>query len=216
MTIWAIVVLAVTAAGWAYVFVPDRRGIWRRSWLTAGVLTTLSIVALASSGELGDAVGGVGLEAIGAGVGVGVAWVVATQVGHRVLCEFVPSFIDQVRDLYAIAAGDRRRDIVIALVSMALAEEFVFRLVTQREFGIVAAVIAYSVVQAVERNWALMLAGAACGAVWGLLYAWQDGLAAPLVAHVIWTGVLTFVWPLRGCGGEPVPEAESVAVVDAD
>ncbi len=84
----------------------------------------------------------------------------------------------------------------------------------QREFGIVVGVIAYSAVQAVERNWALMLAGAACGAVWGLLYAWQDNLAAPLVAHLIWTSTLTFIWPLRGCDGHSVPEAAQIAVTD--
>lgn len=212
MTVWAIGVLAVTAAGWAYVFVPGRSGIWRRSWTTASVLTVVSVTALAIEDRLADAVGGIGVEAIASGLIVGAGWIVATQIGHAVLCRVVPGFLDQVRGLYAIAAGDRRRDILLALVSMAVAEEFVFRLVTQRELGIVVAVVAYAMVQVVERNGALVLAGAACGIVWGLLYEWQGNLVAPLIAHVAWTGTLTFLWPLGGCGEDAVPEADAVAV----
>ncbi len=205
-------VLALTAVGWAYVFVPARHGIWRRSWITATALVLASVVTLLGAGDLGEAVGTVTVDALVAGAGVGVAWVVATHVGHAVLCRILPSFVERVRDLYSIAAGDRRRDVLIALVTLAVAEEFVFRLLIQREFGLVAAVVAYTAVQAVERNWALMLAGAACGVVWGVLYGWQDGLVAPLMAHVIWTGTLTFLWPLRGCGAESLPEADEVAI----
>lgn len=214
MTLAAVLVVAMTVAGWAYIFVSPREGIWARSWLVAGLLVTASVVALWRAGELGDAVGTTSWVATIAGLGAGVVWVVATQVGHRFLCRFVPSFIEQVRDLYSIAAGDRRVDVAVALVAMAVAEEFVFRLVVQREFGIVVGVVAYAAVQAVERNWALVLAGAACGAVWGVLYAWQGNLAAPLVAHVVWTSTLTFFWPLSGCNGHRVPESAHLAVTD--
>lgn len=216
MTLTAVVLLALAMVGWVFVFGPERTGIWRRSWVTAGVLTVAAIVGLGRSGELRDAVGGVSPSAVGAGIVVGVAWLIATQIGHRVLCRAVPSFVDQVRDLYSIAAGDRRSDVLVALVAMAVAEEFVFRLVAQRTFGLVIAVAAYTAVQAVERNWALLIAAVASGTVWGLLYEWQEALVAPLIAHVIWTGVLTFVWPLRGCGDAAVPEAADVAIVDPD
>jgi len=212
MTRSAVVVLLATFAGWYYVFGLPRPGIWRRSWLTASVLVAISAGSLWRAGELSEAVGGITAAAVLAGVSVGVVWVVATQIGHAVLCRILPSFVDRVRDLYSIAAGDRRRDVLIALVGMAIAEEFVFRLVVQREFGIAAAVTAYTAVQAVTRNWALMLAGAACGLVWGVLYAWQSDLAAPLIAHVIWTATLAFVWPLRGCGITAIPEADAVAI----
>ncbi len=215
MTVAAIAVLVLALAGWGYVFVPERTGIWRRSLLTAAVLVAVSASVLWHRGELGAAVGGVDGTSVLVGLGVGVIWVVATQIGHALLCRLVPSFIDRVRDLYAIAVDDRRRDVLVALVSMAVAEEFVFRLVAQRELGIVVAVAAYTIVQAVERNWALLLAGAACGVVWGLVYAWRDALVAPLLAHVIWTGTLTFLWPLRGCGGHPVPEADDVAITES-
>lgn len=214
MTFAAVGILLLTLAGWAYIFALPRPGIWQRSWMVAVVLIVASGAALAGAGEFGDAVGDTDLAAIGVGIAAGAVWVVATQIGHQVLCRILPTFIEQVRDLYSIAAGDSRREITVALVSLALAEELVFRLVTQREFGLVAGVVAYAAVQAVERNWALMIAGAACGLVWGLLYAWQDNLAAPLIAHLIWTSTLTFFWPLHGCGDEPLPEAEHVAVTD--
>ncbi|MEO6653337.1 MAG: CPBP family intramembrane glutamic endopeptidase [Ilumatobacteraceae bacterium] len=214
MTVSAIIVLAATFVGWAYIFVLPRPGIWVRSWTAAGVLVSGSAAALWRAGELGDAVGTTTIRAVLVGLGAGAAWVIITQIGHQILCRLLPSFIERVRDLYSIATGDRRVDVAIALVAMAVAEEFVFRLVVQREFGIIAGIVAYAAVQAVERNWALMLAGALCGAVWGVLYAWQDNLAAPLVAHVIWTGTLTFFWPLRGCDGNRVPEAAGIAMTD--
>lgn len=214
MTVAAVVIIVIALIGWAYIFAMPRGGIWVRSWTVAGVLIAASLGALCRAGQIGEAVGTTDVEAIVVGAGAGMVWVVATQIGHQILCRVLPSFIDQVRDLYSIAVGDNRRDVVIALVSLAVAEEFVFRLVIQREFGIVAGVVAYAAVQAFERNWALVLAGAACGAVWGVLYAWQDNLTAPLIAHVIWTGTLTFLWPLRGCGGTSIPEAAEVAVTD--
>lgn len=214
MTLAVIGILLLTLAGWLFIFALPRPGIWQRSWMVALVLIAASAAALAGAGELRDAIGTTDSTAIGAGVAAGVVWVVATQVGHQILCRILPAFIEQVRDLYSIAAGDSRREITLALVSLALAEELVFRLVTQREFGLVAGVLAYAAVQAVERNWALMIAGAACGLVWGLLYAWQENLAAPLIAHLVWTSTLTFFWPLRGCGDQPVPEAENVAITD--
>ncbi len=212
MTVAAAFVLVLTLAGWAYVVVLPRAGIWRRTQVTAVLLIVVTAGLLWRAGELGDAVGKPDPTSVLVGLGVGVIWVVVTQIGHAVLCRLIPSFVDRVRDLYSITTDDRRRDVLVALVSMALAEEFVFRLVAQREFGIVVAVVAYTLVQAVERNWALMLAGAAFGVVWGLVYAWRDGLAAPLIAHVVWTGTLTPLWPLRGCHGRRVPEADVVAI----
>ena len=210
----ALAVVALAVVGWAFVFLPPHAGIWHRSWITAAVLTMVSVGVLWSAGELGEAVGDVSVEAVVAGVGVGAGWLVATHAGHAVLCRLLPGFVDRVRELYSIAAGDRRRDVLIALVAMAVAEEFVFRLVVQRELGIVAGVAAYTLVQVVERNWVLLLAGAACGTVWGLLYAWQENLAAPLLAHVIWTAALMFVWPLRGSGERRLVEADGVALTD--
>ncbi|CAN5726508.1 hypothetical protein BH24ACT4_BH24ACT4_07260 [soil metagenome] len=91
---------------------------------------------------------------------------------------------------------------------MAVAEEVFFRGFVQDEVGLVAAVAAYTAVQMVERKWALGLAALLGGTVWGLLFWWTGGLVAPIVAHVLWTGMLTFVWPLKGCGGaDPTDEA---------
>ncbi|NNE12979.1 MAG: hypothetical protein HKN41_12135 [Ilumatobacter sp.] len=55
---------------------------------------------------------------------------------------------------------------------------------------------------------------AAGGAVFGLVYPWQETLVAPLAAHVVRTGTLMFVWPLRGCSNQPVPGATDVAITE--
>ncbi|MFP5579021.1 MAG: type II CAAX prenyl endopeptidase Rce1 family protein [Acidimicrobiia bacterium] len=61
--------------------------------------------------------------------------------------------------------------------------------------------------QVFERTWALAVAALLGGAVWGALFAWRDGLIAPIAAHVLWTSMLTFVWTLgsvpRVQGTEP-------------
>ncbi|MEO6572149.1 MAG: CPBP family glutamic-type intramembrane protease [Ilumatobacteraceae bacterium] len=214
--IGAILVLVLAVAGWAWIFVPPQPGIWRRTWVVAGVLVAACVTDLVARDELRVAVGSFSLVAVGIGIAVGIGWLALTHVGHAVLQWIVPSMVAQVRDLYAIAAGDSRRDIAVAIVALGTAEEFVFRLVVQREFGIPLAVVAYALVQLVERNWALVLAGAACGAVWGVLYAWQDNLTAPLIAHLIWTASLTFVVPLRGPGNTMLPEADQIAITTPD
>lgn len=214
--IGAILVLVLAVAGWAWIFVPPQPGIWRRTWVVAGALIAACVADLVARDELRDAVGSFSPAAVGIGVAVGMGWLALTHVGHTVLQWIVPSMVARVRDLYAIAAGDSRRDIAVAIVALGTAEEFVFRLVVQRQFGIPLAVVAYALVQLVERNWALVLAGAACGAVWGVLYAWQDNLTAPLIAHLIWTASLTFVVPLRGPGNTMLPEADQVAVTTPD
>jgi membrane protease YdiL (CAAX protease family) len=176
--------------------------------VAAGVLTAYALAALAASGRLDTVLGPVSPAAAGVGLGVGLAWLVATHVGHAVLCRLVPGFLAQVNDLYAIRDRSRIWFTVGAVVAMAVAEEVFFRGFLQGEVGLVAAVAAYTAVQAVERKWALGLAALLGGTVWGLLFWWTDGLVAPIVAHVLWTGALTFVWPLQGCdGGDPVEEA---------
>ena len=68
---------------------------------------------------------------------------------------------------------------------------------------------AYTAVQAVARSWALVLAAASCGSVWGLLTWASGGIVAAVVAHVVWVVALTFVWPLQG-HDPPDPDEEAV------
>ncbi len=195
---------------WAAMFIPPRRGIWPRTWIAAITLSGYSIGALAVLGRLDDVVGPVDLVEVGVGLGVGGAWLIATHVGHWVLARVFPSFVAQIRDLYAVAADDRFALVAPPVVAMGVTEELLFRGLVQGSAGLAVGVAAYTFVQIVERKWTLLLAAVLGGLVWGLLYWWRDGLVAPVVAHVLWTGTLTFFWPLRAGGA--VPEADRAAV----
>jgi len=197
--------IVVAAICWAVLFVPERDGIWTRSWIVATVLVAYSTVALLALDDLAEAFGPLGIAEYAIGAAVGGAWLIGTHVGHVVLCRFCPTFLDQTRDLYAIAAGDQRRAIVGPIVAMGVAEEMMFRGLLQPEGGFALGLAVYTVVQLVEKKWALVLAALSGGTVWGLLAWWRDGLVAAIVAHVLWTSILTFVWPLRGLRRYPDP-----------
>lgn len=205
----AVLAASATAAGaWAFMFLPDRRGIWPRTWAAAAALTAVSVAALASLGRLGSTLGPVNATELAVGLTVGGAWLVATHVGYAVLCRIFPAFGDQVRDLYRLGARDTPRRMVGPILAMGVAEELLFRGVLQGSAGLALAVLVYAAVQVAERKWALVLAAVLCGALWGALFDWRGGLVAPIVAHVLWTGTLTFVWTLGGCGHAVREEAE--------
>jgi membrane protease YdiL (CAAX protease family) len=199
-TVLLVAVLVLSAGGWAFLFRLPSKGLWPRTWITALVLGGAAAGALALRHDLGVVTGPLGIEPLAAGLVVGSAWLVATHIGHFVLCRFVPGFLERISDLYSLRAGDRVRTIVGPLTLMGVAEELVFRGYVQGEIGLIGSILAYTAVQLVVGNWALTLAALLSGAVWGTLAWWTGGLLAPVVAHVLWTSMLTFVWPLRGCG----------------
>ena len=199
--------LVLAAAVWAFLFALPRDGLWTRTWISATVLIAFSVAALASADRLGDVVGPITALEAAIGLGVGGAWLVATHVGHAVLCRLFPSFLAQINDLYRIRDRAPLASMVGAIAAMGLAEELLFRGFLQDRVGLLIALAAYTGVQVFERKWALALAALLGGAVWGLLFWWRDGLVAPVVAHVLWTGALTFVSPLKGCdSGDPVQD----------
>jgi uncharacterized protein len=195
--------MAIALAGWWYLFRLPPEGLWNRTWVVGASLGTYAIVALALGDRLTTAPGPVTAASIGTGLGVGGAWLVATHVGHVVLCRILPGFLEQVTDLYSLREGDRVRDMVGPVVVLATAEELFFRGVVQGHLGVIGSIAVYTAVQLVAGRWALTLAAALGGAVWGLLAWWTGGLVAPVLAHVLWTSALAFVWPLRGCGPRP-------------
>lgn len=198
VAVLAAVLLAIGA--WFALFRGDRRDIWPRTWIIAAVLTSFSIGALAAVDRLGEIVGPIDAASLGIGVGVGAAWLVATHVGHAVLCRLIPSFIDQVQDLYRLGADDPWTRVLGPIVAMAVAEELLFRGVIGGLGGFIAGMAIYTAVQVFERKWALTLAALLGGVIWGGLFEVTGGLLAPVVAHALWTASLTLVWPLRGCG----------------
>ena len=202
----AVVLVAsvVAAAAWVALFRGERADIWPRTWVIAGVLIAFSVGALAALGRLAEIVGPLDLIVVGAGVAVGVAWLVATHIGHAILCRIFPSFIDQVRDLYRLGVDEPWTRVLGPIAAMAIAEELLFRGVIGGVGGFAAGLALYTVVQVLERKWALVLAAVLGGASWGGVFELTGGLVAPAIAHVLWTAVLTLVWPLRGCGPVPV------------
>lgn len=181
---------------WAYLFLPPRRGMWLRTWVGAFVLTGVAVAVLAADDRLGAVTGPFTVAEAAIGLGVGAAWLLATQAGYRLLDAVLPGVAAQVEDLYRARDGDDARRLVLPIVAMGLAEELFFRGVIQDRAGLVAALVVYTAVQVVERKWMLVLAALVGGLVTGALFWWRGGLVAPALAHVLWTSVLTFVWPL--------------------
>ena len=203
--------IALAVAAWVFLFRNRRDDIWPRTWAIAAVLIAYSVGTLLLLDDLRDTFGDVGVAEIGAGVVVGVGWLVATHVGHALFCRLLPSFIAQVQDLYDLGEDQPARRVLGPILAMGAAEELLFRGVIQSQWGFAAGLAVYTLVQLVEGKWALVLAGFLGGAIWGLLALWTDGLVAPIIAHAIWTVSLTLVWPLRECGTAELRTPESAA-----
>lgn len=212
---------ALAVGVWVFMFRLPRAGIWLRTWVSAGLLSAYAVGALALLNRADEALGPIAVSEVAIGLGVGAAWLVATHIGHALFCRFVPGFIEQIHDLYAIRDRDRVSTMVGPIVAMGVAEELFFRAFLQERLGLAVAVGIYAGVQIVERKWALVLAALLGGAVWGGLFWWRDGLVAPVMAHVLWTAALTLVWTLKDCDDGPDPadrhvrDDRRVDVVDA-
>lgn len=196
-TVAVVACLAVAAGAWAFMFLPGREGIWPRTWIAAGALIVAATASLHALGRLREVAGPFTAEELAIGLAAGGAWLLATHVGYRIITWVLPSFGRQVGDLYRLRDGDSTvGQMAGPIIAMGVAEELLFRGVLQGVGGFALALAAYTAVQAFERKWALALAALLGGAVWGALFAWRLGLVAPVAAHVLWTGALTFVWPL--------------------
>lgn len=201
--------IAVAFGAFAFMFALPRPGIWPRTWVAAGILSATALTGVAVTGRFPELVGPFTLTELGIGLAVGGGWLVATHVGYTAISWLFPTFADQVRDLYGLGGEDTTRRMVGPIVAIGVAEELLFRSLLQGVGGLALALAAYTGVQVFERKWALALAALLGGVVWGLLFAWRGGVVAPVVAHVLWTGMLTFVWPL---GGAPRPQDSDPAV----
>lgn len=135
------------------------------------------------------------------GVGTGLLMAVATWVLYPLSTDLIPEIETEVTKLYALL---RQTPGPIAafpvLVLVVLAEERVWRGLAIDVFarsrpGAQAAVLAaivYTFPQIAFRSPLLVAVALACGLVWGGLRVYTRGLAAPLLAHLLWD-VLVFV-----------------------
>jgi membrane protease YdiL (CAAX protease family) len=200
----AVLGLVLAAGSWAVLLLPRASGLWVRALVVAIVLVTFSTIVFVKEDGGVDAVLGVSVDEVLVGLLAGLAWVAATQVGFRVIARLWPEFVSEMRQIYAFG-DDSASGLVWAIVVMAVAEEFLFRGVLQPRIGLAGAALAYGAVQLVLRNRALVLGALLIGIVWGLLLWWREALTASIVAHAVWTAVLTFAWPLPPGGAASSP-----------
>ncbi len=182
---------------WAFVFRSAGRDIATRSWVAAGALTASAVAGAAVLDRAGGLVGPISSTEVLIGVGAGLLWVAATQVGAALLQRVAPSFSGQTADLYQFVERASAARLAAALAAMAIAEELLFRGLIQASAGLPVAAALYSGVQLIERRWPLVLAAALGSLLWGGLYAWRDGVVAPSAAHAVWTVSLALIWPIR-------------------
>ncbi len=189
---------------------------WNRTWMVGTGLVVYAVAALSATDRLGTVVGPIDLARAGAGLAVGVVWLVATPIGYRILHRLSRTFGARVRELYERGQNDPVRIVVGPLLLMAVAEELYFRGFVQGAGGLAVGVAVYVVVQLPARNWALTLAALLCGSLWGGLRELTDGLLAPVIAHAMWTAVLTLVWQLPVGAGPKTPGPGSRGVAGRD
>ena len=184
--------VALAAAAWALMFVPDRRGFWGRAAVAAATLGTYAAVAQRDRwDELLDP------EAVDVVLGAAAAAVLygVFLAGDRVLRRWAPSLAAQVDDLYLVRSvrSSGRLPVPAVLVLVGCCEELFWRGLVQDRGGLVLAVASYAAVHLWERKAVLVVAAVVGGAYWGALFAWRGTLVAPLLSHALWD-LAVIVW----------------------
>lgn len=143
---------------------------------------------------------------LAAGLGAGVALVVATHLLYPLGAELVPAFGRLVEYLYAdisVPPGPRASLPLTAVV--VLAEEAVWRGVLMEELRhrfrhrrvrVTMATLLYAVPHMLAGIPVLVVAALLMGAAWTLLRLATGRLVAPLVCHMVWSMTIFAVWPL--------------------
>ncbi|MBW2507715.1 MAG: CPBP family intramembrane metalloprotease [Deltaproteobacteria bacterium] len=171
-------------------------------WLGTGTAALVAIALL----RLGCNANALSLRAVsrsGAALGlaVGVAMSIATWVLYPISAELVPAIQAEVTKLYALLRQPPGPVWAFpVLVLVVAAEELVWRGLAIDVLGktgkmlrpVLLSSLIYMLPQVAFRSPLLVLVAFVCGMVWGLLRVRTGGLAAPLVAHLVWD-ILVFV-----------------------
>ena len=171
-------------------------------WLGTGTAALVAITLLRLSGNA-DALSlrAVSKSGVALGLAVGLAMSVATWVLYPVSAELVPAIEAEVPKLYALLRQPPGPVWAFpVLVLVVTAEELVWRGLAIDLLGrtattlrpVLLSSLIYTLPQVAFRSPLLVLVAFLCGTVWGLLRVRTGGLAAPLVAHLVWD-VLVFV-----------------------
>jgi membrane protease YdiL (CAAX protease family) len=143
-------------------------------------------------------------RAIAIGLGTGIAMTALTYPVFQVASALVPVLDTQVEVLYH---GARSTTLARALgwtIPVILAEELLYRgafpaalrpwLSELNCYGV--SLFFYALAQGGTGSWIVMAMAVVCGAIWSLLRVYTGSLVAPLIAHLIWTPTVIFLYPV--------------------
>lgn len=142
---------------------------------------------------------------LGLGLAAGIAMVLATHAGFRLLDGTIPALRPLVERLYADLQAPPGPLVALPVVFVVvLAEEVVWRSVLfdalRPKIGaaptLALATAVYAVPQLAAGNPALLAAAVGGGTVWGALYLLRRDLVAPFVCHLLWDVAIFVAWPL--------------------
>jgi membrane protease YdiL (CAAX protease family) len=171
-------------------------------WLGTGTAALVAIALLRVSGNANAlSLRAVSRTGAALGLAVGVAMSIATWVLYPISAELVPAIQAEVTKLYALLRQPPGPVWAFpVLVLVVAAEELVWRGLAIDVLGktgktlrpVLLSSLIYMLPQVAFRSPLLVLVAFVCGMVWGLLRVRTGGLAAPLVAHLVWD-ILVFV-----------------------
>ncbi len=141
-----------------------------------------------------------------AGLLVGTVMAIATWTLYPPSSELVPAISVEVPKLYALLRQPPGPVWAFpVLVLVVTAEEWVWRGLALDLFSrsmsparaVLLAATIYVLPQVAFRSPLLVFVAFACGLVWGGLRAWSKGLAAPLIAHLLWDLLVFVLFPVE-------------------
>jgi membrane protease YdiL (CAAX protease family) len=176
-------------------------------WIGTGAAAVVSFLLLRRLPEPpGIRVEEVTRSSVIAGLAVGTGMAIATWILYPRSAELVPVISSEVPKLYALLRqppGPLWAFPVLVLV--VTAEEWVWRGLAIRIFlrrmgptaAVVVAALIYVLPQVAFRSPLLVVVALLCGLVWGALRVWSRGLAAPLIAHLLWDFLVFVSFPVE-------------------
>ena len=172
-------------------------------WVGTGAAAVVSLLLLRRLPGPGfGSMMGTSRTAVILGLAVGVATSVATWVLYPLSVDLVPRLQAEVPKLYALLRQPPGPVWALpVLITVVTAEELVWRGLAIDVFsgsgrmtrGVLFASLLYTLPQVAFRSPLLVVVSFFCGLIWGILRVRTGGLAAPLIAHIVWD-LLVFVW----------------------
>jgi membrane protease YdiL (CAAX protease family) len=175
-------------------------------WIGTGVAASVSLVLLrwAPIGGARD-MWNATRRTVLVGLGAGLLMSLATWALYPLSTELIPEIETEVTKLYALL---RQTPGPVAafplLVLVVIAEERVWRGLALDLFGqgqpglraVTLSALVYTFPQIALRSPLLVAVALACGLVWGGLRVQTRGLAAPLIAHLLWDLLVFVLFPV--------------------